>query len=429
MQLSRARKRTLLPATLLLWGLFTAPATAQFVIQDLSTQTPTDLVNSIVAGGGVGVSNVTYSGDTICAGTFTGGTGIVGFETGLILSTGNVNDALGPNIAANTSGDCSGLGDPDLDALIPGFTTQDASVLEFDFECSSIQFITFNYVFASEEYNEYVNSNFNDVFGFFVNGVNSALLPDGVTAVTIDTVNNGLNPAFYIDNDCATPAVCGVDIEYDGLTVVLTVSAAVNPGVNHIKLAVGDAGDAAWDSAVFIQASSFVCAASNDVNIRCDPLNHFDGGFVDLSGSTFGSGLGSDLHLAAVNGPTSFTSMGFFVASMDGSQNIAVPNGGILCMGTPWGRYNTLISGNQSSPQLNSLGTFNQVTGVFENGSGTGTSAAGLGFDVPNEAPFAPPGVFINSGDTWYFQLWYRDQTPGGAPSSNFSNMVEAVFP
>tara|TARA_R110002126_G_scaffold266899_4_gene410293 strand:- start:4015 stop:5289 length:1275 start_codon:yes stop_codon:yes gene_type:complete len=410
--------------------LLAAPAAAQLSIQDLSTQTPTDLVNAIVGGGGVGVSNVTFAGDAVCAGTFTGGTGIVGFETGLILSTGNVNDAIGPNISGSTTGLCGGAGDADLDTLIPGFTTLDASVLEFDFECSSIQFITFNYVFASEEYNEYVNSAYNDAFGFFVNGVNAALLPDGVTAVTIDTVNNGLNPGFYIDNDCATPAVCGVDIEYDGLTVVLTVSAAVNPGVNHIKLAVGDAGDTAFDSAVFIQASSFVCAVSNDITIGCDPaLNHIDGQSVDLSGSSFGSGIGSDLHLSASNGPTSFSSMGFFVASMDGSQNITVPNSGILCLGSPWGRYNALIAGNQSYPQLNSLGTFNQVTGEFENMSGTATSAGGLGFDIPIEAPFAPPGMLINSGETWFFQLWYRDMTVGGGMSSNFSNMVEATFP
>ena len=417
----------LLPVSVLL----AAPAAAQLSIQDLSTQTPTDLVNAIVSGGGVGISNVSFTGGTVCAGTFSGGTGILGFESGLILSTGDVNNAPGPNISDSTGGDCGGLGDADLDLLIPGFTTMDSAVLEFDFECSSTQFITFNYVFASEEYNEFVNSNFNDVFGFFVNGVNAALLPDGVTAVTIDTVNNGLNPAFYIDNDCATPAVCGVDTEYDGLTVVLTVSAAVNPGVNTIKLAVGDAGDPNYDSAVFIESSSFVCSVSNDVTIGCEPaLNHFDGQSVDLSGSSFGSGIGSDLHLSASNGPTSFLSMGFFVASLDGSQNVMVPNSGILCLGAQWGRYNTLIAGNQSSPQLNSLGSFNQTTGEFENMSGTASSTGGLGFDVPVEAPFSPPGMMILSGETWFFQLWYRDLIgDGGAPSSNFSNMVEATFP
>ena len=66
---------------------------------------------------------------------------------------------------------------------------------------------------------------------------------------------------------------------------------------------------------------------------------------------------------------------------------------------------------------------------MYQNTAGTGTSTGGFGFDVPVEAPFAPPGMFIQSGDTWYFQLWYRDQDMTGAPTSNFSNMVEAVFP
>lgn len=249
-----------------------APASAQLSVQDLSTQTPTDLVNEILGAGGIAVSNVSYVGPAGCAGTFTGGTGRVGFETGIILSSGNVASAVGPNSSDVTSGVCSFVGDPDLDQLIVGFATRDSAVLEFDFECETIQFITFEYVFASEEYNEYVNSIFNDVFGFFVNGVNVAMLPDGVTPVAINNVNNGngifgsplppQNPQFYIDNDCQQTG-CAIDIEYDGLTTVLTVSAPVNPGLNHIKLAIADAGDSGLDSAVFIKSNSFICGSTN----------------------------------------------------------------------------------------------------------------------------------------------------------------------
>ena len=97
----------------------------------------------------------------------------------------------------------------DLDLnTISGFTTYDAAVLEFDFVPSGSA-VTFQYVFASEEYSEYANAGFNDVFGFFVNGVNRAVLPDGVTALSINTVNGGnpigtnpQNPQFFINNEC-----------------------------------------------------------------------------------------------------------------------------------------------------------------------------------------------------------------------------------
>jgi len=100
------------------------------------------------------------------------------------------------------------------------------------------------------------------VFAFFLNGQNVALLPNTSTAVAINTVNNGnsgtgepaSNPQFFVDNYTNAQ----LQIQLDGLTTVLTVTAIVNVGqVNHIKLAIADASDTALDSAVFIQAGSF----------------------------------------------------------------------------------------------------------------------------------------------------------------------------
>jgi len=58
---------------------------------------------------------------------------------------------------------------PDLSVLAAGFQTFDASILEFDFIPQS-DTLKFNYIFGSEEYPEYVNSGYNDVFGFFISG-------------------------------------------------------------------------------------------------------------------------------------------------------------------------------------------------------------------------------------------------------------------
>ncbi|HKQ48717.1 MAG TPA: choice-of-anchor L domain-containing protein [Phycisphaerae bacterium] len=247
--------------------------------QALTTQnlnfglTPSDLVTTLL-GTGVTVSNVTFTGANIAAGTFAGGTGIVGFESGIILSSGDISFVPGPNTQDDVSGVNAGIGDVDLNGLIPGYTTFDACILEFDFECTGTQVIQFQYVFTSEEYNEWVNSPFNDVFGFFLNGVNIALVPGSAgTPVSINNVNcnNPFNPPtgsfcnLFINNDCSdippgTFPCAGVrDIQMDGLIVILTATGTLIPGVNHIKLAIADAGDQVLDSNVFIQGQSFTC--------------------------------------------------------------------------------------------------------------------------------------------------------------------------
>jgi len=235
--------------------------------------TPANLVTALL-GPGVSVSNITFTGANIAAGTFSGGTGIVGFESGILLSSGSISFVPGPNTQDSVSGVNAGIGDQALNGLIPGYTTYDACVLEFDFTCTGTQIIQFQYVFTSEEYNEWVNTSFNDVFGFFLNGTNIALIPGSTgTAVSINNLNcdNPFNPPggsycnLFVNNRCAdippgTFPCAGVrNTEMDGLTVVLTATGTLNPGLNHIKLAIADAGDQVLDSNVFIQGLSFVC--------------------------------------------------------------------------------------------------------------------------------------------------------------------------
>src|SRR4029079_1518655 len=160
-------------------------------------------------------------------------------------------------------------GDADLDALA-GATTQDAAVLQFTFVPNEST-VSFRYVFGSDEYNEFVYEGFNDVFGFFVNRTHCATLPDpsdpeGTLPVSIDTVNGGnpdlpeqpaSNPGLYRNNDLDDGGGA-IDTELDGLTVVLTCTATVDPGVeNQAKLAIADVGDGNYDSAVFLETGSF----------------------------------------------------------------------------------------------------------------------------------------------------------------------------
>jgi hypothetical protein len=229
------------------------PLSAQALV--VTTNNNATALANALGGSGITISNAALTSSAATQqGTFTSG-GNIGIGSGVILTSGNANDAVGPNKASGTSTELGGAGDADLDALIPGFSTNDANVLSFDFTTTTGD-LFFSYVFASEEYNEWVGSAFNDVFGFFVNGTNIALIPGTKTAVSINNVNNGANSAYYRDN---TTVLNGLfDTEYDGLTTVLVASVLnLGAGTHTMKIAIADAGDQQLDSAVFLKAGSF----------------------------------------------------------------------------------------------------------------------------------------------------------------------------
>ena len=275
---SRSCRRAALAAGLALtFALVTAStAAAQLVVNDSGDASPSaDQLAQTLAGPGVSVSNVTYTGAPTAAGLFSGGTGIIGFDDGVVLSSGSAIGVIGPNVQDGITTAQGTPGDADLDAVVGTASTQDAAVLEFDI-VPNASVLTFNYVFTSDEYNEFVSegvaSGVNDVFAFLVNGQNCALVPGTADPVSINTINNGnpfgtvdpangtvaKNPALYINNDVSDGGG-QLDTEMDGLTVVLTCTANVAPGTaNHVKLAIADRGDSVLDSNVFLQRASFL---------------------------------------------------------------------------------------------------------------------------------------------------------------------------
>lgn len=255
------RQRTL-PGLLFVVGLaFASAPVSSYALSVTTTGDATTLTNVILGSGITLVGTPTYTGAAIASGTFTGGVASgIGIESGILLTSGAAQLAVGPNNSPSATQDNGLPGDSDLDGLIPGFTTHDATVLTFDFTTASSN-LFFNYAFGSEEYNEYVGSSYNDVFGFFVDGTNIALLPGTTTPVSINNVNNGLNSAFYVDNTAPT-----FNIQYDGFTKVLTAQIlGLAPGTHTIKLAIADAGDTILDSGVFIQGGTFSGTPTNPV--------------------------------------------------------------------------------------------------------------------------------------------------------------------
>jgi len=244
-----------------------------------NTITPQLAVESLL-GEGIEVFNLTYVGSPEQIGTFECNGCNVGIGSGLIIASGDVTVAQGPNNSGSNTigGGFFGATDPDLELINPGLN--DAAVVEFDFIAGGDS-VSFRYVFGSEEYPEFVGS-FNDAFGFFLSGPgisgpysngaeNIATLPITEQAVTINNVNNGngdmgpcTNCAYYVIN---TNNNSPLSIQFDGFTTVLTAAwgGLLCGETYHIKIAIADALDAAYDSGVFIEAGSF---SSNAVLIN-----------------------------------------------------------------------------------------------------------------------------------------------------------------
>lgn len=251
-------------------------ANAQFSID--TTLTPTQYINNLV-GTGVSFSNIQFQGDGQAVGLFNYGGANLGFSQGIMLSTGQASTA-DDAINNQTFGflDFGLTNIPELADFVPGcFTpgaTNDGIILQFDFIPQSTP-ISFKYIFASEEYNEYVCSQFNDAFAFLISGPgivgeqNLAVVPGSGDPITINTINNGsvglsgtaTNDPCVTTNSAYFNMAPPNDIVFDGYTKVMTAVANVTPCQTYtLRLMLADGCDNSFDSAVFLEANSFGAA-------------------------------------------------------------------------------------------------------------------------------------------------------------------------
>jgi gliding motility-associated-like protein len=244
-----------------------------------NVQTPNQLVQNVLMGFGVTASNITYNGSAALGNAVQGNVSYFNaagtnfpITSGVLLTTGQGIGAVGPNDATSQTdaGTPSVSTDPHLNDIAAGSVTNGV-VLEFDFVPAG-DTISFKYIFGSEEYPEFSPSSFNDAFGFFLwgpgvsgpyalggypaGGANLAVIPGTSTPVTINNVGDANNTQYYVFND--NGSTYGTAIQYDGTTVLLTANASVQCGETyHIKLAISNVSDQAYDSGVFLEANSF----------------------------------------------------------------------------------------------------------------------------------------------------------------------------
>ena len=258
---------------IVLFGLFFQFGNAQYITVDES-YTPQDLVEDILINSPcANVFNISVSGGNFATGEKSygffeaSGTGFP-FENGIILSTGKINNAPGPNSYLSDDGGSMGWdGDIDLNQALGLSNSFNATILEFDFIPLGNN-ISFDYIFSSEQYLTNPTSNqcnFTDGFVFLLKEAsattydNLAVIPGTSTPVKVNTVRGPgtICPpanAAYFDafNDTNHPT------NYNGQTVVLTAQANVIPGTTyHIKLVIADEGNYRYDSAIFLGGGSF----------------------------------------------------------------------------------------------------------------------------------------------------------------------------
>ncbi|MFE4467529.1 choice-of-anchor L domain-containing protein [Leifsonia sp. NPDC056824] len=218
------------------------------------TDGTTASVESFVAqlvGEGVTTSDIRFTGDPRAIGSFDG-MGALGLTSGVALSTGRVAGIPGPH-GGSLSTRLDTPGDEDATALA-GAQTRDAAILEFDVVPTSTS-LSIDYVFGSAEYNKWVGKGYNDVFGFFVNGTNCAVI--GEAPVSVDTVNALSYAELFVDNTAGS-----VDTALNGFTVPLRCVAPVAAHEqNHVKLVIADVSDAFLDSVVLLAAGGVVSNA------------------------------------------------------------------------------------------------------------------------------------------------------------------------
>lgn len=284
-------------------------ADAQLMINQ--GQDPSDLASFLDLPVDLVMFNATFSGDTNQVGLFNAEASNIPIPHGLVLGTGNVQGVIGPNSSTSSTVGGGNLeaGDGDLE-LLTGMVTRDAAVLEFDFFTQTTASFDLALVFGSEEYNEYVCSTVNDGLGVFLSGpgiegpfsngaINLATVPGTNSPISINTINSGApgqygnavfcegadslwqsNSGYFYNNEIIP---CPGETQLDGFTVPLTVTFEVTPGmVYHLKFAIADAGDAAYDSALFISGGDWGGCTDEQAS-NYDPMATVDDGTCVLA--------------------------------------------------------------------------------------------------------------------------------------------------
>lgn len=337
-------------------GCITTYTTAQSILVD-DTYTKQNLVDLLTNNSNcattssASVTGDTFSGPKNSYAYFSAGTSNFPFSEGVLLSTWSSDNSRGPFRRDNGGGNNAWAGDADLNEAL-GIRSVNATVLEFDF-VPLTNFISFNYIFASNEYQDDFPCRYSDGFAFLIkeNGgsgtyTNLAVIPNTTTAVSSQNVR----PLTTFTNTSGSTTTCSAlhdqyfgqlntaatntsPINYSGQTKALTAQTNVIAGNSyHIKLVIADDEFVYYDSAVFLQAGSFV----SKIDLGTDRLLSTNNGICFGESFIIDTKLsatytyrwykdGSTTPISGATGPT-------FSAKQTGTYRVEVEIGSTTCI-------------------------------------------------------------------------------------------------
>ena len=252
-----------------------------------------------IFGDGVTVVSASYTGDNRSSGVYSHGDsvspGVTPGDTGIILSTGRVRDFTNSNGQSNQSNSTStNTRGPNNNAdfnAAAGANTYDAAWLDVDFIPEN-DTMTMQFVFSSEEFPEYADSQFQDFVGVWVNGVQVEM---AVGSANPGNLVGGINQNLYVDNTDDQ-----YNTEMDGFTVTMTLTFPVTAGeVNSIRIGIADVGDSSYDSSLLVAGDSV-----QTVLIAHDDILHLPGDAtktIDVLANDFAAN-GGTLTITHING-------------------------------------------------------------------------------------------------------------------------------
>lgn len=256
-----------------------------------------DLVDALVGNAGItivgaptltGFSGALGNSEVYTSGTFltTGPNSGIPFNQGVIMATGDIRNSFGSNNDVGISTCIDAPGSVLLESVLGlGNLTHDAVSLSFQFK-SATPTISLRYMFGSEEYNELFQGEYNDAFAFILQGpgnsiVNLSQVPATTTDVLLSTVNGSSNSNYFFDNNSGS-----YDLQYNGLAGSASSDALYARGnvevdeIYTLSIIIADVNDVSFDSALFVEAGSFVAEGFTEGALPVPEASTLVGGAV-----------------------------------------------------------------------------------------------------------------------------------------------------